>query len=55
MFAEAYDWYVEHRNALSADASTHRRPVAQGTLRLVKWAMRHTHRRQPAGASAGSR
>lgn len=42
MFSQAYDWYVQHREAPStgAAASHHRSPVRQGLLRAVGWVLR---------------
>ena len=37
MFAQSYDWFLEHRAATSdANASHHRRTSKQGVLGLVK-------------------
>ena len=41
MFAQSYDWFVEHRDATNdADASHHRRSARQGVLGLAKHAGR---------------
>jgi nucleoside-diphosphate-sugar epimerase len=41
MFAESYDWYVEHRAEVMGrrSASHHRSAVRQGVLRAVSWAL----------------
>jgi nucleoside-diphosphate-sugar epimerase len=36
MLAESYDWYLEHRAALDAGASHHRRPVREGMLTVAR-------------------
>jgi nucleoside-diphosphate-sugar epimerase len=39
MFAESYDWYIENRarSPEGVSAATHRMPVRQGALRILKW------------------
>lgn len=39
MFCETYDWYVRERETVlgSKNLSSHRSPVAQGALRLLRW------------------
>ncbi len=41
MFAQSYDWYIEHRDEVLASqgGSHHRSPVRQGILKLVAWAL----------------
>jgi hypothetical protein len=37
MFAQSYDWFVEHRaQAADGEASHHRRTAKQGALQVVK-------------------
>jgi nucleoside-diphosphate-sugar epimerase len=41
MFAQSYDWFLEHRDHLSGNnASHHRKPARQGVLQLAKLASR---------------
>jgi nucleoside-diphosphate-sugar epimerase len=40
MFAQSYDWFVEHRRATSSGASHHRRSAEQGLLRAIKHSTR---------------
>lgn len=39
MMIQSYDWYLVHREEVkrSSGASTHRSPVKQGVMRLLKW------------------
>jgi hypothetical protein len=36
MFAQSYDWFVEHRNRQTGEASQHRRSARQGLLAVAK-------------------
>ena len=42
MFAQSYDWFVQHRSSMAAQddhtQSHHRRPAKQGALSLLKHA-----------------
>ncbi|RNM16026.1 NAD-dependent epimerase/dehydratase family protein [Nocardioides pocheonensis] len=46
MFADSYDWFLQHRQEAGADASAsaHRRSARQGILGAAKWVLsRHPH------------
>jgi nucleoside-diphosphate-sugar epimerase len=48
MFAQSYDWFLEHRaNLSSAGASQHRSATRQGALSAVKSVLRATRQRRP--------